>query len=69
MTHEEIIERLREIEWAGDEDGWPACPACGGLQGCAHKPACWLAAAIAGKETEATQMGRIVDLHQQPTAS
>jgi exonuclease VII small subunit len=45
------LERLREIEWSGDEDGWPSCPACGGLQGCAHKPDCWLAAAIAGKET------------------
>jgi len=46
------LERLREIEWSGDEDGWPSCPACGGLQGCAHKPDCWLGKLIAGKETE-----------------
>ena len=40
------LEQLREIEWSANEDGWPACPACGGLQGCAHKETCWLAAAL-----------------------
>ncbi|MFA5054112.1 MAG: hypothetical protein WC565_08630, partial [Parcubacteria group bacterium] len=40
------VERLREIEWSANEDGWPACPACGGLEGCAHKPDCWLGAIL-----------------------
>jgi len=49
------LEGLREIEWAGWDETLqvPCCPACMTTQGLGdgHAPDCWLAAAIAGKET------------------